>query len=226
MRGCRRCQPGIPTPRASLLALQQRLKRGTPSGRKRFDPQRALQTVPRMIGQIEKRVDLCDSHALSRFPHLHDFVAGSHFAFTENTEVEARSAAGCQQRWHPGFVHPNADAITCDAGLGDLEKCAADLITVADTYDIVGQTFDREVLTELSVDEIRPFQLLLPIAIRFNLINEDGSVLASMPCQVALSVSLKIQTADATAASHRILPDPGVYGASFPRDIAWKADIY
>jgi hypothetical protein len=110
--------------------------------------------------------------------------------------------------------------------LGDLEKCGPDLITVADAYDIVGQPFDCEVLTKLSVDEISPFQLLLPIAIRFNLINEDGSMLTSMPGQVALTVSLEIQASDATATLHWMLPDPGVYRVPLPRDVARKPNVH
>ena len=189
-----RCRP-------VFLTLKQRFKRATPSGRKRFDPQRALQTIACMMRQIEERVDLSDGHALRRLSHLHDFVARTHLTFAENAEVEARPTARCQQCRHPGFVHPNADAKACDARLSDLEKCGPDLITVADAYDIVGQPFDCEVLAELSVDEIGPLQLLLPIAIGFNLINEDGSMLASVPGQVALTVSLEIQPADATATS-------------------------
>jgi hypothetical protein len=76
------------------------------------------------------------------------------------------------------------------------------------------------------MDEVSPLQLLLPIAIRFNLIHEDRSMLAAVPGQVALTVSLKIQPGDATATLHRTLPDPGVYRAALPRDVAWKPDVY
>jgi len=65
--------------------------------------------------------------------------------------------------------------------LGDLEQCAADLITIADAHSIVGQSFNSEVLTELSVDEVGSLQLLLPIAIRFDLVNEDGALLTPVP---------------------------------------------
>src|SRR5256884_8249950 len=121
-----------------------------------------------MIRRIKECVDLCDRHSLVRLSHLHDLVTGSHFAFLQNAEVEPGPSAGCQQCRHPGFVHPNADAIACDTRLSDLEMCGADLITVADAHGIVGQSFDREVLAELSVDEVSPLQLLLPIAIRFD----------------------------------------------------------
>jgi hypothetical protein len=38
--------------------------------------------------------------------------------------------------------------------LSDLEQRAADLISVADAHGIVGRSFDREVLAELSGDEL------------------------------------------------------------------------
>jgi hypothetical protein len=59
--------------------------------------------------------------------------------------------AGRQQRRHPGFVHPNADAKAGDARLSHLEKRGADLISVADACKVVGQSFDCEVLAKLAV---------------------------------------------------------------------------
>src|SRR5215472_15393693 len=151
-----------------------------------------------MIGQIEERVDLSDGHALSGLSHLHDFVALTHLTFTENTEIEARTTARCQQCCHPGFVHPDAYAKACDARLSNLKQCGANLISVTDAYIVIGQSFDREVLAKLAVDEVSPFQLLLPIAIRFNLTHEDSSVFPSVPGEVALTVSREIQPAGAT----------------------------
>src|SRR6516162_8551715 len=179
-----------------------------------------------MIGRIEKRVDLCDSYSLLRLSHLHDFVSGAYFAFLQDAEVESRPSAGRQQRRHPGLVHPNADAIARYARCSDLEQCTADSITVADTNDIVRQSLDCEVLAELSVDKVGPLQVLLPVAIRFDLVDEDGLLLTPVANQIALTVSFQIQPADPTAASHRILPDRGVYSATLPRDITRKSDIH
>ena len=92
--------------------------------------------------------------------------------------------------------------------------------------DIVGQSFDREVLAELSVNEILPLQLLLPVAIRFDLVDEDGALLAPVTAFVALTVPVQIQSAHATAATNGILPDPGVHGATLPLDVARKSDVH
>ncbi|MCU1226905.1 MAG: hypothetical protein JWQ42_4998 [Edaphobacter sp.] len=179
-----------------------------------------------MIGRIEERVDLCDGHSLLPFSHLHDFVAGADLAFLQHAQVEPRPSARCQQCRHPGLVHPNADAIARNPRLRDLEQRAADLITVDDAHGIVGQSFDGEVLAELSVDEVSLPQLLLPVTIRFDLVNEDGALLTPVPGQVTLTVSVQIQPADPAAPAHWILPDRGVYSATLPVDVARKSNIH
>src|SRR5262249_15777422 len=126
-----------------------------------------------MIGRIEEHVYLRDGHSLLRLSDLHDFVAAAHLAFPHDPQVESPPSAGCQECRHPGVVPPKADAIAGDAGLSALEQSAADLVTVADAHGIVWQPFDREVLAELPVDEVGPLQLLLPVAIRFDLVDED-----------------------------------------------------
>src|SRR5262249_37436315 len=179
-----------------------------------------------MIGRIEERVDLCDGHSLLRLSHLHDFAAGAHLALLQDAVIEPRASAGCQQCRHSGFVHPNANAIAGNARLGDLEQCAADLIAVADANGIVAPSFDREILAELSVDEVGLLQLLLPVAIRFDLVDEVRALLTSASGEVGLTISVQVQPADSTAATHRVLPDPGVYGATLPRDGARKFDVH
>jgi len=68
--------------------------------------------------------------------------------------------------------------------------------------------------------------LLLPIAIRFDLVDKDGALLASVAGEVALTVSVQIQPSDPAAARHRILPDPGVDSAPLPLDVARKSDVH
>src|SRR5712691_5685675 len=89
-----------------------------------------------------------------------------------------------------------------------------------------GKSFDREVLAELSMDEVGPLQLLLPIAIRFDLVDEDGALFTPVPSHVTLTVSGQIQPADPTAARQGILPDPGMHSATLPLDVARKSDVH
>ena len=90
----------------------------------------------------------------------------------------------------------------------------------------VGQPIDREVLAELSLDEVGSLQLLPPVTIRFDLVDEDSALLTPMPAQIALTVSLQIQSSDPTSAFHRILPDRGVHGATVPFDVARKSNVH
>ena len=134
-----------------------------------------------MVGRIKERVDLRDRHPLCPLSDLHNVIAGTDLAFLQNAEVKSWPSAGRQQRRHMRFVHPNADAIAGHPRLRDFEYCAADLKTIANTNNIVGQSLDCEVLAELSVDEIGSLQLFLPVTIGFDLVNENGALLASMP---------------------------------------------
>jgi hypothetical protein len=110
--------------------------------------------------------------------------------------------------------------------LSDLEYCGTDPKTVADAYLIIGQSFDGEVLAELSVGEVGPAQLLLPVLIRIVLVHEDGSLLTPVSSKITLTVSVQIQSADATGTTHRIFPYTGVHGSAFPFDVARKSDIH
>ena len=60
---------------------------------------------------------------------------------------------GDEQRRHGGLVHADADAVTGDARLGDLEQRVADPVAVADADLVVGQALDGEVLAELAGGE-------------------------------------------------------------------------
>ena len=122
-----------------------------------------------MIREVKKSIDLSDRHALLGLPHLHDFVAGTHFAFLENAEVESRAATGGQQRRHSGLIHPNTYAIAGNSGLRHLEQCAPDPIPIADAHRIVGQAFDCEIFAELSeglrIAQLGPLESFLLITI-------------------------------------------------------------
>ena len=114
-------------------------------------PQKLLARVP---GKVEERVDLGDRHLLRAGGELDDLVPGLDLALVEHPEVEPGAAVRDEQGRHARIVHADADAVTRDAGLRDLEDGGADPVAVADADLGVAQSFDREVLAELPGDEV------------------------------------------------------------------------
>jgi len=96
---------------------------------------------------------------------------------------------------------------------------------IADADLVVGQAFDGEVLAELTIGEVGSAKLALPIAVGFDLVDEDGAVLAAMPRQIALAVAVDVEPPDHPPALHRFFPDAGVDRLALPHDVARQPDI-
>src|SRR5215469_5520080 len=124
------------------------------------------------------------------------------------------------------MIHPDADAVAGHAGLGDLEQRRADPILVADAHLVVGEPLDRKVLAELAVDEVPPVQLLLPVAIGSELVDEHGALLTAMAGNVTLPIALDIEPRHAATPVDRSLPDPRAYGPAPPKDVLWQSDVH
>src|SRR5512132_306016 len=146
-----------------------------------------------MAWQIEQRIDLGDAHALARFGDLDDGIAGRNLALLQHPEVEAGLAARGQEPRHAWLVHANADAIAGDARLGHFEQGAADLVAVADAHLVVGEAFDGEVFAELAVTKVGAAQLLFPVTIGFDLVDEHRTMLAAVTDEVALPVTIDVE---------------------------------
>jgi len=76
-----------------------------------------------------------------------------------------------------------------------LELRLADPVPVTDAHLVIGQAGNGEVLPELAVAEIVAIEKLLPVPIGLDLVHEDGTLLTSVPGQIALAVAVQIQTA-------------------------------
>ena len=77
-----------------------------------------------------------------------------------------------------------------------LEGGGADPVAVADADLVVTESFDGEVLAELSVDEVVSAELAFPVPIGVDLVDEHGALLAAVPRQIALTVALDVELAD------------------------------
>ena len=83
----------------------------------------------------------------------------------------------------------------------------ADPAAIADAHLVIRQPLDGEVLAELPVGKFAPAQPLLPVAIRFDLIDENRSLLPAVAAEITLPVAFDIEPPDAATTLHRILPD-------------------
>jgi hypothetical protein len=116
-------------------------------------------------------------------------------AFLQNTEIETGPATRDHQCGHLRLIHADANPVTSDARLRHFKQGAADPITIADAHLPVRQAVDREVLPELSIGEVVPGELALPVSIGVDLINENGPLLPAVPGQVALPIAIDIEPA-------------------------------
>ena len=197
---------------AAGSSVEQGAERRLPAGAERRDPQRSEQLLARVSGQVEQRVDLGDGHLLRTRRELDDLVARLHLALFEHAEVEARAAVRDEQRGDARVVHAEPDAVAGDARLGDLEDGGADPVPVADAHLVVAQPLDREVLAELSVDEVASSELTFPVPVRVDLVDEHRALLAAVPAEVALAVAVEVEPAHAAGAGHGILEDAREHG--------------
>jgi hypothetical protein len=91
-------------------------------------------------------------------------------------------------------------------GLSDLDDRLTDLIPIADSDVVIGESLHGEVLAKLPVSEVVAVQLSLPVAIGLDLVHEHGSVLPAARDAVSARVR----------GDRRVLP-------ADHREIAWQA---
>jgi hypothetical protein len=85
-----------------------------------------------------------------------------------------------QQSRHPGLIHSYANAVAGHTRLRNFEQSAADAIAIADANLAVGQTFHREVLSELPECEIASLQFTLPVVIAIYLVDKHRAVFSTV----------------------------------------------
>ncbi len=178
-----------------------------------------------MAGQVEQGVG--DGHGQPRRagPGADDRVAGPDAALADHPHVEARPVVADQQRRQVRPAQPQADPVAGDARLGDLELGLADPVPVADAHLVVGQAVDGQVLAEAAVAEVVPPEMLLPVPVGVDLVDQHGPLLATVPGEVALAVAVDVEPADHGRAVDRVLPHPGMDGPALPGDVLGQAHV-
>ncbi len=215
-------QAGVP---ATGLAVDEGAEGGLPAGAECGNAQCPEQLLPWVTGQVEERVELGDRHLFRPGGELDDFVARLHLALFEDAEVEAGAMMGDEERRNALVVHADPDSVAGDPRLGDFENGSADPVAVADADLVVAQSLDGEVLTELSVDEVVSAELALPVAVRLDLVDEDGTLLAAVSGQVTLSVPVDVELPYAPGAVDGVLEHAREHRLSLPRHVLRQADV-
>jgi hypothetical protein len=126
---------------------------------------------------------------------------------------------------HRRFIHADPDAIARHPRLGDFEQGLADAVAVTDAHLVIGEPVDGEVLAELAVAEIVTLKLPLPVAIRVDLVDEHGAMLAAVRLPVRLIIAVDVEPADHSRTVDRVLPDRRPHRLTVPGDIPGPTDV-
>src|SRR5262249_52390956 len=89
--------------------------------------------------------------------------------------------------------HADADPIAGDARLRHFEQGIADPVMIADAHFSIRQSVDCKILSELAIGKVVSTELVLPITIRFDLVDKDCPVFAAMPRQISSAVSIDVE---------------------------------
>src|SRR5271165_4166055 len=93
------------------VLLEHCLERTLPTLAERRNPQRALQLLAGMSGQIQEGVNLGHAHSLWTVRDFCNVVACTNFSFLQHAKVESWSVMCYEQGCHPRFIHANTDAV-------------------------------------------------------------------------------------------------------------------
>src|SRR5262249_13013143 len=79
---------------------------------------------------------------------------------------------------------------------------------------------------ERTVAQVIPAEVLLPVPVGLDLIDQHGPLLAAVPAGVALAVAVDVEPPDHRRAVHRVLPYASVDGLALPGHVLRQADVH
>lgn len=119
----------------------------------------------------------------------------ANLAFLDDSEIETGPAVRNQQRGYLRMLQPDADPVAGIAWLADLDDGTADSKSIADADLGISETLHCEVLAEVTEYEIRSPKIARPVAVGFELVYQERTLLAAMGAEVALAIAIEIQPA-------------------------------
>jgi hypothetical protein len=133
-----------------------------------------------MARQVKQRINLGDAYPLRSVSNLHNLISRTDLAFVDYPEIESRPPMGNKQGWHLRIAHANANAVASYSRLGHLEYRITNPVTIADADLVVGKAVYCQVLAKLSILEVVPLKVILPVAIGIELIHHHCAMFPAM----------------------------------------------
>src|SRR5258708_18940658 len=145
-----------------------------------------------------------------------DGISSSHLALLEHREVEPRQLA--LQESFEDIVAPKLEAelVARQPWLRHHHVGGSHLKTITNMRGFVQQALDREVLAEHPPGDFHLRKLLPPERVVLRWIGIDSLLRSTVDSQVLLAVTLKDESPDRDAASHRLPKDSCPGHATFP----------
>jgi hypothetical protein len=91
---------------------------------------------------------------------------------------------------------------------------------------VVCQAVYSEVLSKLPILKVVPGEVRFPMAICFELIDHDRTLLSAVTCEIRLAIAVQIQSPGKDSVRYGMLPDRCANELSLPFNLARKTDIY
>ncbi len=138
---------------------------------------------------------------------FYDVVACTNFSLLQHAKVESWSVMFYKQRWHPRFIHADADAVARHARLRYLKFSVPNAVPIADADLVIKKTLDREIFSKLAESKITAAQKALPVMVGIHLVDKYGAVLAAVTGKIGLRITLDVELAHYSPSRHRRFPD-------------------
>ena len=97
---------------------------------------------------------------------------------------------------------------------------------VADADLLIGQALNGKILPKLSEDEVVATELALPVMIGLYLVDEDRSLLSSVPGQIGLLVPIDVEPSHHSPTLNRFFPNGCAHSLPTPGDVAGQTNVH
>ena len=184
---------------------------------------RAFQVV---LVEIEEVADLTDGEPDWIETNGLDGVAGPDLALLQDAEIE--SGPPTFENATVEILDPDLDGelVAGHPRLGYLEQRRADSEDIADVDIPLQHPLDGEVLTEMTEREPRLPELVFPVGMVLEGVNQHGPERAAMPDEVGLAVAGDVESVDPHTLGDGLLEDAGSDGLALDRDLPGKRDVH